>query len=76
MLKFHRDEHLPLAVAVGLRQHGLDVTTSAKAGLLSADDEVQLEFASRDARVLVHHDHDFLRLHAEGTQHAGVAYCH
>ena len=29
----------------------------------------------REARVLVTHDSDFLRLHARGVSHAGIAYC-
>jgi Tfp pilus assembly protein PilZ len=27
-------------------------------------------------RVLVTHDDDFLRIHAEGTEHAGIVYVH
>lgn len=76
MLKFHLDEHLPFAVANGLRQHGIDVTTSGDAELLNADDDAHLDFATREGRVMVTHDHDFLRLHAAGTPHSGIAYCH
>lgn len=76
MLKFHLDEHLPLAVAKGLRQHGIDVTTSADADLLNADDDTQLAFAVAEGRVIVTHDHDFLRLNASGASPASIAYCH
>ena len=76
MLRFHLDEHVPFALATGLRRHGIDVTTSADAGLLNADDDAQLAFATAQRRVLVTHDHDFLRLHAGGTTHSGIAYCH
>ena len=76
MLRFHLDEHLPFAVANGLRQHGIDVTTSADADLLNANDDAQLAFAMNEGRVIVTHDHDFLRLHAAGIAHSGVAYCH
>ena len=36
---------------------------------------VHLMFAARSGRVLVTQDVDFLRLHAEGVQHAGIVYC-
>lgn len=75
-IRFHLDEHVGHAVAVGLRLHGIDVTTSAEAGLLGTSDSVQLAFASTNHRVLVTHDRDFLKLHAEGVSHAGIAYCH
>jgi hypothetical protein len=37
-IRFHLDEHCPHAIAVGLRRHGIDVTTATDAGLLHADD--------------------------------------
>jgi len=75
MLRFHLDEHVAEAVANGLRLHGLDVTTTAGAGLRGAGDGIQLAFAHAGGRVLVTHDDDFLRLHAAGASHAGVAFC-
>jgi predicted nuclease of predicted toxin-antitoxin system len=63
-------------VAKALRQHGFDVTTPADADLLSADDPEQLAFATSADRVMVTHDDDFLRLHAEGVEHAGIVFCH
>jgi uncharacterized protein with PIN domain len=76
MLKFHLDEHVPNALANGLRQHGVDVTTTADAGLLNAGDPAQLAYAATEGRVIITHDDDFLRLHAAGTTHGGIAYCH
>src|SRR5205809_5854404 len=32
-MRFHLDEHLPHAIAEGLRRHGIDVTTTVEAGL-------------------------------------------
>jgi predicted nuclease of predicted toxin-antitoxin system len=52
------------------------VTRSSEVGLTGARDAEQLDFAARSARVLVTHDADFLRLHASGSEHAGIAYCH
>ena len=31
MIRFHLDEHVPTAVALGLRRRGIDVTTPADA---------------------------------------------
>jgi uncharacterized protein with PIN domain len=73
-LRFHLDESVSNAVAVGLRLRGFDVTLSKDAGLLGASDEDQLAYASSMNRLLVTHDDDFLRLHSVGIVHAGIAY--
>jgi predicted nuclease of predicted toxin-antitoxin system len=75
-IRFHLDEHVAAAIAVGLRSHGIDVTTTEEAGLAGASDSSHLAFALGDERVVVTHDHDFLRLHAAGDEHAGICYCH
>lgn len=74
-LRFHLDEHVPPIVAVALRRRGIDVTTSVDVGLRTADDRTQLTYAAQSMRVIVTHDADFLRLHAQGVRHAGIAYC-
>ncbi len=74
-IRFHLDEHIPASIAAGLRRRGIDVTTSIESGLVGADDTAQLSFAASAGRVLVTHDADFLRLHAEGLAHAGIADC-
>jgi predicted nuclease of predicted toxin-antitoxin system len=43
--------------------------------MAGADDVTQLAFAASAERVLVRQDSDFLRLHAKGVPHAGIAYC-
>ena len=75
-VRFHLDEHVALAVADGLRRHGIDVTTTQEVSLLGADDSAHFEHARREARVIVTHDADFLRWHSRGVEHAGIAYCH
>lgn len=75
MLRFHLDEHVPHAVALGLRARQIDVTTTADAELLGADDRAHIEFARREGRVLFTNDADFLRLASEGISHAGIVYC-
>jgi hypothetical protein len=37
-VRFHLDEHVPPAIAEGLRRRRIDVTTTADAGLRGADD--------------------------------------
>jgi predicted nuclease of predicted toxin-antitoxin system len=74
-IRFHLDEHIPASIAAGLRRRSVDVTTSAESGLLGVDDAAQLSFATAAGRVLVTHDADFLRLHAQGLAHTGIAYC-
>jgi Domain of unknown function (DUF5615) len=73
-IRFYADEHVPRAVVNGLRQRGVDVLTVAEAGMLSASDENHLARARAEGRVLVTQDDDFLRLHAAGVDHAGIAY--
>jgi len=73
-IKFYTDEHVARAVVRGLRQRGVDVLTVPEAGLLGATDEEHLERARVEGRVLFTQDDDFLRLHATGVEHAGIAY--
>lgn len=74
-IRFHLDEHIPHSVAAALRRRGLDVTTTVEAGLRQAGDLAHLDFARHENRVIVTHDADFLRYHAQGVEHAGIAYC-
>ena len=73
-IRLYMDEHVPMAVTAALRRRGIDVVRAQDAGLHPADDEVHLEFATRAGRVAVTQDADFLRLHAAGVHHAGIAY--
>ncbi len=72
--RFLTDEHVPKAVVSGLRQRGIDAVTVPEAGLLGLDDVGLLDKARGEGRVIVTHDADFLRLHAEGRSHAGIVY--
>jgi hypothetical protein len=74
-IRFHLDEHCDPAVAVGLRLHGVDVTTTPEAGLLHAEDEDHIAYCLRTSRVVFTQDKDFLRLNAAGVSHRGIAYC-
>jgi predicted nuclease of predicted toxin-antitoxin system len=74
MLRFHLDEHIDPAIAAGLRRRGIDVTTTAEAGLSGAEDEEHIAFALAEDRVVVTKDQDFLRHHHEAVPHAGIAF--
>lgn len=74
-IRFHLDEHISAHVAAGLRRRNIDVTTAASVGLIGFSDVAHLEFSASTGRVLVTQDDDFLRLHALGIAHAGIAYC-
>jgi hypothetical protein len=73
-MRFHLDEHVAHAIAAGLRRRGIDVTTTVDAALLSAPDELHIEFAKKGRRVVVTQDTDFLRSAASDPMHFGVAY--
>jgi hypothetical protein len=75
VLRFHLDEHVPNAVAHGLRRRQINVTTTADAGLLGASDEEHVAYALRENRVIFTNDRDFLRLAGTGIVHAGIVYC-
>jgi len=74
-IRFHLDEHVATAVAEGLRRRGVDVTTTPEAGLIGASDDQQLAYIVAEGRVIFTEDDDFLRLHAAGIPHPGIAYC-
>ncbi len=75
-IRFHLDENCDTAVAAGLRLHGVDVTTTADAGLGGAKDEEHVAFALSEGRVIFTHDSDFVALHRTSITHAGISYCH
>lgn len=75
-IRFHTDENVRAAVSQGLSRMGIDVTTAAESGLLSARDEAHLALCHRERRVLFTHDDDFLVQHSQGVPHTGIVYCH
>ena len=74
-IRFHLDENASSAIADGLRNRSVDVTTTPEEGLIASSDEAQLKFALSQERVIFTQDADFLRLHQAGADHAGIAYC-
>ena len=74
-IRFHLDENCTGAIASGLRRRGIDVTTSAEAGLLGAADTEHVAYALPLGRVIFTQDGDFLGIHRLGLPHPGIAYC-
>ena len=58
-ISFYLDEHVPPAVASGLRQRGADVMTARDAGMLGAPDEDHPALAVDSGRVVFTQDADF-----------------
>ena len=75
-IRFYLDEHIERTIAEGLRRRSIDVITTQEAGLSHATDEVQLEYANSERRVLVTRDSDSLALNAAGAPHAGIVFVH
>lgn len=71
---FYLDEHIPKAVAKGLRQRGITVVTCAAIDTLGYQDIQHLNLAFENNWVIVTRDNDFLVLHAQGIQHAGIVF--
>jgi hypothetical protein len=74
-VRFHFDGYMPNAVVQVLRQREIDVLTVHKAGMLGRPDYELLAHAHAAGRVMVTHDADYLRLHSQDVEHAGIAYC-
>jgi hypothetical protein len=75
-IQFYFNQHVPGAVARGLRLRGIDVLTAQEAGRCGLPDDEQLHFALTEERVLVTFDADYLVLAAQGNPHAGIAFAY
>ncbi len=73
-ISFYLDEHAPNALAQALRRRGIDVLTTAEAGMLGAKDREQLARAHAEGRVVYTRDEDYPILHALGVPHSGIVY--
>ncbi len=74
MIRFLLDQHVPHAIARGLRLRGVAVLTAGDAGLLTKPDEEIAAYALREGLVIFTQDDDFLKLNARGVPHAGIVY--
>ncbi|MEB3309453.1 MAG: DUF5615 family PIN-like protein [Snowella sp.] len=78
MVKLYADEQFPLPVVKILRALGYDILTVQDAG--KADQKIPdskvLEYAtSLNRAILTMNRRDFIRLHAQATQHKGIVIC-
>jgi hypothetical protein len=73
-LSFYLDENVPTEVARQLRLSSIDAVTVRDLGQLGTSDRDHLARATSLSRMLCTHDQDFLRLAAEGVEHAGIAF--
>ncbi len=78
-LKFYTDTHIAKAVAAQLRARGVDVVRCEEVGMSEASDLEHLEYATREGRVMITNDQDFLILdqnwQAQGKRHCGIMHC-
>ena len=79
-LGLYFDHHVPRAIAVGVRQRGIDVLTTEADGMADRDDEFLLQRATDLGRVVFTQDMDFLALAAAWQQtrreFTGMVYAH
>ena len=67
-IRFYLDENLSPEIVTQLRVHGIDTIR----GSLGAEDPVHLQRATAMGRVVCTGDDDFIKLAAQGIQHAGI----
>ena len=66
MLSGYADENLKAAIVAGLRQRGMDLVTAEDRNQRRTDDELFLETATAEGRLLLTNDTDFLRITESG----------
>ncbi len=75
-LRLYMDKHIPKAITSELRKHGIDVIRCEEVGMGAATDLEHLEYASSENRIVVTHDKDFTKLHAQwqskAKPHSGI----
>jgi predicted nuclease of predicted toxin-antitoxin system len=72
-IRFYFDQHIPSAVARGLRRRGIEALTAHDAERCGDTDAQQLEFARENSYIVVTFDSDFLILAASGILHIAVS---
>jgi hypothetical protein len=78
MLAGFADEHVKQQIVEGLRRRGMDVVTAQEKKLRHTDDELLLQAATEEGRLMLTNDPDFLRIHHEwmlqGKSHTGIVF--
>lgn len=73
-IRLYFDENVEVEVAEQMKQRGIDAVTVRDLSLLGDTDIHHLRRATDMGRVLCTYDADFLRLAAEGIEHAGIIF--
>lgn len=73
-IRLYFDESVQVEVAEQMKQRGIDAVTVRDLGMLGDSDINHLRRATEMGRVLCTYDTDFLRLNAQGEQHAGITF--
>ena len=73
-IRLYLDEPIPLAIASQLRRREIEVFTLQELGVLGDSDANHLERATKMGCVLCTCDGDFLKLAADGMEHARIVF--
>ncbi|MEP7293363.1 MAG: DUF5615 family PIN-like protein [Chloroflexota bacterium] len=73
-IRFYLDENVQVEVAPQLVQHGIEAVSVKTLEKLGDSDTNHLQRAIAMGYVLCTYDQDFLRLAAEGADHAGIVF--
>lgn len=75
VIRFLLDEHIPSAVAAGLKLKGVDAASMHEVGRRGFSDVEQVRFAAKEGWVLVTFDSDYVAMARSGIEHAGIVWC-
>jgi predicted nuclease of predicted toxin-antitoxin system len=78
MIALYADEQFPLPVVTRLRDKGYDILTvqeAEKANQAIPDNEVLIFATSQNRAVITQNRRDFIWLHNQGLNHAGIVVC-
>ena len=73
-IRFYIDENVEVEVTPQLVQHGIVAVSAKTLGKLGDTDANHLLRATEMGYVLCTYDQDFLRMNAEGVEHAGIIF--
>lgn len=75
-LRYYTDENINPNLNNVLTEKGLDVLSCQSAGMLGTSDIEQLLFVTKEKRLIITRDDDFLKWHRKGAKHMGIIYIH
>ncbi len=75
-LRYYTDENINPNLTNKLTEKGLDVLSCQAAGMLGTSDIEQLLFVTKEKRLIITRDDDFLKWHRKGAKHTGIIYIH